>query len=89
MRAKLRPQADADGEDDDVDLQCVVHGAGQRGADHAIDQQRGQDGGERQLHVGDAHQQRVDHAAGVAGEQADGDAEDDREDHRSRSRPAG
>ena len=41
----------------------------------AVDEQRDQDGGEGQLHVGDAHDQAVDGAAEIAGDQAEDDAE--------------
>src|SRR4029077_6782650 len=39
------------------------------GFSDAVDQQRGQDGGESELHVGDAHDQAVDGAADIARDQ--------------------
>ncbi len=47
----------------------------------AVDEQRDQDGGKGQLHVGDAHDQPVDGAAEIAGDQAEHDAERAGEQH--------
>ena len=48
----------------------------------AIDQQRDQDRGKRQLHVGDAHDQRIELAADIPGDKTQADADDYREDDR-------
>jgi hypothetical protein len=53
----------------------------QRAAD-AGDEQRHQDGRERQHHVAHAHQERVEPAAEKAGQQAEHDADDHRQHHR-------
>ena len=45
------------------------------GKKYAVDEERDQDRGEGQLHVGDAHHHRVDDAAEIAGEQAQRDAD--------------
>jgi hypothetical protein len=52
---------------------------------HAVDQQRDQDGGERQLHVGDAHDERIDAPARVARDQPQHDADQHRQQHRGQA----
>ena len=47
----------------------------------AVDQQRDQNGGKRKLHVGDAHDQAVDGAADITGDQPQDDTERAREQH--------
>ena len=51
-------------------------------AHDAVDQQRHQDRREGELHVGDAHDHRVDRAADIAAEQAERDAEHHGDDDR-------
>ncbi len=77
----LHPAGDADGEDQHVQRQLVVHVARQEAPRHAVDQQRYQDGRERQLHVGDAHDEAVHAAAGVAADKAQRHAQHHREQH--------
>ena len=59
-----------------------VRVARQHRARDAVDQQRDQDRRKRELHVGDAHDERVELAAGVAGDEAERHAE-----RRRRARP--
>ena len=56
-------------------------GAFQQRLRDAVEQQRDQDGGKRQLHVGDAHDDSVDPAAGVARDQPQRDADRAAERH--------
>ena len=60
--------ASADRDDQHGERDVVVRVARQRGARDAVDQQRDQDRRKRQLDVGDAHDEGVDAAAGVAGD---------------------
>ena len=88
----VHPLRQADREDEDGDRDGVVGPGGQRDARHAVDEKRDQDGGEGELHVGDAHQDRVEPPAEVAGEQPEEHAEHHREQHRGeadRERDAG
>ncbi len=57
--------------------------ARQDDAGDAIDQEGDQDGGKRQLDVGDAHDQRIDGPADIAADQPEGHAEDEGEDDRA------
>ena len=85
----LHPVGQADREDQHRQHRdLVVRIARQRHAGHAVDQQRDQDRRERQLDVGDAHDERVDLAADVAGDEAERHAEHHRERDRRESRPA-
>ncbi len=56
--------------------------AGQRDPREAIDQERDQDRGEGELHIGDAHDQRIEAATDVAGNQAERDPEHKGKQHR-------
>jgi len=48
----------------------------------AGEEQRDQDRGKRQHHVADPHDQRIEAAADVAGEEPEADADDERQQHR-------
>ncbi|KAG1456246.1 hypothetical protein G6F57_015142 [Rhizopus arrhizus] len=61
-----------------------MHVAWQDAARHAVDQQGDEDGGKRQLDVGDAHDEAVDAAAGVAADEAERHAQHHREQHRGK-----
>ena len=63
VRAYCTQFDSADREHEHVDRDLVVRAARQRDARDAVDQQRDQDRRERQLHVGHAHDERVDLAA--------------------------
>ena len=72
----LHPERQPDGHDENAE------GGAARGCapfservHDAVDEQRDQDGREGQLHVGDAHDDGVDASAGIAGQQAERDAE--------------
>ncbi len=64
------PAVDGEGEDEDADA---------RGGDDGDDGEVEQDAGEGEQHVDDAHDHLVDGAAEVAGDGADGDADDQAE----------
>ena len=85
VRAYCTPARNADREDQDVQRQLVVHVARQQAARHAVDQQRHQDGGKRELHVGDAHDDAVDPSARIAADQPERDAQDHGEQHRGKA----
>ena len=78
----VHPAGEADGEDQHRDGDVVVALGRQRDARHAVDEQRDQDRREGKLHVGHAHDQRVQPAAEVAGQQSQRYAEDQREKNR-------
>ena len=77
----LHPAGRGDGEDQHVHRQLVVHALRQRNARDTVDQQRDQDGREGQLNVGHAHDERIDRAADVAGDQSQRDADQHRQHH--------
>ncbi len=85
VRAYCTQLAARDREDQHEQRDVAVRVARQHGAGDAVDQQRDQDRRERELHVGDAHDEGVELAARVAGDEAQRDAEHDRE--RDRQQP--
>ncbi len=75
----LDPVGQADGNDEDPEVAGVDLVVLEDGADDAVDQQRDEDRGEGQLDVGDAHNDRVDFAADITGDQSERDADAQRE----------
>jgi hypothetical protein len=59
--------------------------ARQRHAEHTVDEQRDQDRRKRQLHVGDAHDDGIDLAADITGDQAQRHPEHQRERNRGKT----
>ena len=68
--SELRPERDADREHQNVQLHSVMEFARQHGTHDAVDEERDQDCGKGELHVGDAHQHCVDEAADITGDKA-------------------
>ena len=79
----LHPFIDRDGEDQDHRCPCQHHVGAELGPRNAADQQRHEDGREGDEHVGDAHDDAVDHTAEITGDQAEHDAEGGGEQHRA------
>ena len=82
----LHPAGEADGEDQHRDGELIVPVARQGDARDAVDQERDQDRREGKLHVGDAHDDRVDAPAEVTGEESKRHAEHQRKQHRRQAR---
>ena len=78
----LYPVGQTNRHDDDEDSHVVAVALGQQATRNAEDQQRHQDDREGQLHIGNAHQQRVEPATGIAGDQAQRHTDDERQRHR-------
>ena len=78
----LHPVGNADREDQHEQRDRAVRVARQHRAGHAVDQQRDQDGRKRKLNVGDAHDEGVELAADVSGDQSQAHAQHHREQHR-------
>ena len=71
----LHPKTQPDREHQDGQHAHLVELVAKDRFGDAVDQERDQDGRERELHVGDAHDQPVDGAAEIAGRQPEHDAE--------------
>ncbi len=74
-----------DGQYEHVHLELFVHRARKNTADHTVDEQRDENGGERQLNVGDAHDDAVDLAADIAAHQAEKSPEQRGENDRGKA----
>ena len=79
----LHPVRQADGNDDDVHGHVVAVALGQHAACNTEDQQRHQNHGEGELHIGNAHEHGVKPATGIARNQAQWHANDERQRHSS------
>ena len=67
----LHPEREADREDEHAEDRSLVDSWPPDDRLHdAVDQERDQDRREGELHVGDAHDERVDRAADIAGDRA-------------------
>src|SRR5690606_97756 len=75
----LNPPRYSDGEDKHIQGKAVMGIARQQTARNAVDQQRDEDGGEGKLDIGNTHDDAVDAAAGIAADQAQRDADHQRE----------
>ncbi|GCC47961.1 hypothetical protein chiPu_0031914, partial [Chiloscyllium punctatum] len=77
----LHPEAEADRDDQHAERAHLVEPVAEQRLGDAINQQCDQDRRKGELHVGDPHDHAVDHAAEIAGDQPEGDAERAGEDH--------
>ena len=71
----LHPIGGCDRDHQDRDRKPVMGPAIDHGAGHSVDQQRDEDRREAELHVGDAHDDRVDEPAEIAADEAERDAD--------------
>ncbi len=81
----LRPLGDTDDHHQHQDGELRVELGTKRRLEDGGDDDRHHHGGERQLHVGKAHQQAVDAATEVASQQADDDAQHQLQPHREQT----
>jgi hypothetical protein len=75
----LHPETQSDREHQYSERTHGVEAVAEHRFDDAVDQQRNQDGRKRKLHIGNPHDQAVDGAAEIAGDQSERDAERSRE----------
>ena len=80
----LHPARQGDGQDQHPEGQAVVRIRKHR-ARHAVDEQRDQDRREGQHHVTHAHDERINGAAHKARQQAEANADDERQQHRRKT----
>jgi hypothetical protein len=78
----LHPIGKADGEHQDPELAALDPVVLENRQHNAVDQQRRQDGRKGELDVGNAHDEAVNAAAGIAGAQAQREAYGHRQQHR-------
>ena len=67
----LHPKRQADGDDQHKNGAVLAVAAAEQRAHHAINQERDQDGGEGELHIGHAHDDRIGATTRIAREQAE------------------
>ena len=77
----LHPERQADRDDEHAERRLVAVRRLQQRVRDAIQQQGDQNGGKRELHVGDPHDHGVDPAAGISRDQAERDADRAAEQH--------